>query len=58
MTEHCDNDFGAPRIKIKIMMEAPICPVCGLTLRATGVNPNMYYCTKRKVWVSDLWDAP
>lgn len=36
------------------MVEAPICPVCGLTLRATGVNPNMYYCTKRKVWVSDL----
>lgn len=32
----------------------PICPVCGMTLKATGVNPNMYYCTKRKVWVSDL----
>jgi hypothetical protein len=36
------------------MVEAPICPVCGNILRATGVNPNMYYCTKRKVWVSDL----
>jgi hypothetical protein len=34
--------------------EIPICPVCGNKLRATGVNPDMYYCTKRKIWVSDL----
>ncbi len=33
---------------------APNCPVCGMTLKATGVNPDMYYCTKRKVWISDL----
>lgn len=36
------------------MSEPPICPVCGNGLRATGVNPNMYYCTRRKVWMSDL----
>lgn len=35
-------------------MENPICPVCGNTLKATGVDPNMFYCIKRKVWVSDL----
>ena len=37
-------------------MNAPLCPVCGMTLQATAVNPNMYYCTKRRVWVSDLGD--
>ena len=35
-------------------MESPTCPVCGGGLRATGANPHMYYCTRRKVWVSDL----
>ena len=30
--------------------EIPICPVCGKTLKATGVDPFMYYCTKRKIW--------
>lgn len=35
-------------------IENPICPVCGNALKATGVDPNMYYCIKRKVWVSDL----
>lgn len=34
--------------------ENPICPVCGNTLKATGTDPNMFYCVKRKVWVSDL----
>lgn len=34
--------------------ENPICPVCGNALKATGVDPNMYYCIKRKIWVSDL----
>lgn len=34
--------------------EPPICPVCGLPLRATGVNPDMYYCMQRKVWEPDL----
>lgn len=36
------------------MSQAPDCPVCGNPLRATGVNPDMYYCTRRRVWVSDL----
>lgn len=35
-------------------MEAPICPVCGEALKVTGANPNVYACTKRKVWLSDL----
>ncbi len=35
-------------------IENPICPVCGNTLKATGTDPNMFYCVKRKVWVSDL----
>jgi hypothetical protein len=35
-------------------IENPTCPVCGNTLKATGTDPNMFYCVKRKVWVSDL----
>ncbi len=35
-------------------MELPNCPVCGNALKATGVDPNMYFCVKRKVWISDL----
>lgn|SRR5574337_1238610 len=31
-----------------------ICPICGNALKAMGTNPNLYTCTKRKVWVSDL----
>lgn len=34
--------------------EPPICPVCGIPLRPTGNNPDMYYCTKRKIWMQDL----
>lgn len=37
-----------------MVTENPTCPVCGNALKATGVDPNMYYCIKRKVWVSDL----
>lgn len=31
-----------------------LCPVCGSPLRATAPNPDMYTCTRRKVWVSEL----
>jgi hypothetical protein len=34
--------------------QPPICPVCGIPLRPTGNNPDMYYCTKRKIWIQDL----
>jgi hypothetical protein len=37
-----------------VSKETPICPVCGDTLKATGVDPNMYYCTKRKIWFPDI----
>jgi len=37
-----------------VSKETPICPVCGNALKATGVDPNMYYCTKRKVWFPDV----
>lgn len=35
-------------------MEKLTCPVCGNALKATSVDPNLYFCVKRKVWVSDL----
>lgn len=37
-----------------MVKETPICPVCGMPLRATGVNPDMYYCMKRKIWEPSL----
>lgn len=34
--------------------ETPICPVCGNALKVAGVDPNMYYCPKRKIWFPDI----
>ncbi len=34
--------------------QIPTCPVCGNTLKATGADPDTYYCVKRKIWISDL----
>jgi hypothetical protein len=30
------------------------CLVCGQPLRATGADVNMYYCARRKEWVSEF----
>jgi hypothetical protein len=32
----------------------PVCLVCGKPLKATGGDVNMYYCDKRKEWVSEF----
>lgn len=34
--------------------ETPICPVCGDVLKISGVDINMYYCPKRKIWFPDI----
>lgn len=37
-------------------MKPPVCLVCGQPLKASGGDTNMYYCTKRKEYVSE-WNV-
>lgn len=34
-------------------MKVPVCPVCGLVLKTTVINPVLYYCEKRKFWLTE-----
>lgn len=37
-------------------MKSPVCLVCGMPLKATGGDTNMYYCVTRKEYVSE-WNV-
>jgi hypothetical protein len=37
-------------------MKSPLCLVCGQPLKPSGAGANMYYCTRRKEYVSE-WNV-